>query len=97
MHFTKTFWAKTKTLVQVDGIEPTIPAWKAGVLPLNYTCKWFYQTRKPLLGQVFYRRKTDHKIFKNAHPKKIDLALVFYQKRAWKLRRIARGRFPKCL
>ena len=21
------------------GIEPTYPAWKAGVLPLNYTCK----------------------------------------------------------
>ena len=24
---------------QVMGIEPTCPAWKAGVLPLNYTCK----------------------------------------------------------
>ena len=23
---------------QVMGIEPTCPAWKAGVLPLNYTC-----------------------------------------------------------
>ena len=23
---------------QVMGIEPTYPAWKAGVLPLNYTC-----------------------------------------------------------
>ena len=25
-------------LEQVMGIEPTRPAWKAGVLPLNYTC-----------------------------------------------------------
>jgi hypothetical protein len=24
-------------MVRVDGIEPTTPAWKAGVLPLNYT------------------------------------------------------------
>ena len=23
---------------QVMGIEPTYPAWKAGVLPMNYTC-----------------------------------------------------------
>ena len=23
-------------MVQIDGIEPTTPAWKAGVLPLNY-------------------------------------------------------------
>ncbi len=26
-------------MVRVDGIEPTTPAWKAGVLPLNYTRK----------------------------------------------------------
>ena len=26
-----------KTLERVMGIEPTYPAWKAGVLPLNYT------------------------------------------------------------
>ena len=26
------------SLEQVMGIEPTRPAWKAGVLPLNYTC-----------------------------------------------------------
>gem|GEM_PF-1737246 len=25
------------TLVRVDGIEPTRPLWKSGVLPLNYT------------------------------------------------------------
>ena len=27
---------------QVMGIEPTYPAWKAGVLPLNHTCNNFY-------------------------------------------------------
>ena len=25
-------------LEQVKGIEPSWPAWEAGVLPLNYTC-----------------------------------------------------------
>ena len=24
-------------MVRVDGIEPTTPVWKTGVLPLNYT------------------------------------------------------------
>jgi hypothetical protein len=28
---------------RVMGIEPTLPAWKAGVLPLNYTRKSFSQ------------------------------------------------------
>lgn len=42
------------SLVQADGIEPTIPAWKAGVLPLNYACGWFYGKRKTENGQVFY-------------------------------------------
>ena len=27
-----------RLIEQVMGIEPTYPAWKAGVLPLNYTC-----------------------------------------------------------
>ena len=27
----------TKRMERVMGIEPTYPAWKAGVLPLNYT------------------------------------------------------------
>jgi hypothetical protein len=30
--------AELQTQKQVMGIEPTYPAWKAGVLPLNYTC-----------------------------------------------------------
>ena len=33
------YWRKSKAghLERVMGIEPTYPAWKAGVLPLNYT------------------------------------------------------------
>ena len=29
--------AELKVLERVMGIEPTRPAWKAGILPLNYT------------------------------------------------------------
>ena len=33
---------------RVMGIEPTLPAWEAGILPLNYTRKrlfaWYYTT-----------------------------------------------------
>ena len=36
-------WERLK-MVRVDGIEPTQPAWKAGVLPLNYTRKWIEGT-----------------------------------------------------
>ena len=32
-HFTALFTSKKRVM----GIEPTCPAWKAGVLPLNYT------------------------------------------------------------
>lgn len=48
-------------LVRADGIEPTRPAWKAGVLPLNYArvaqerrdspSRPFGQARKPFLRQ----------------------------------------------
>ncbi len=31
------YWRKLFSLERVMGIEPTQPAWKAGVLPLNYT------------------------------------------------------------
>ena len=30
---------------RVMGIEPTYPAWKAGVLPLNYTCILAYTVK----------------------------------------------------
>ena len=38
-------YARTK---RVMGIEPTYPAWKAGVLPLNYTRK--HSVRVPRTG-----------------------------------------------
>jgi hypothetical protein len=31
----------------VMGIEPTYPAWKAGVLPLNYTRMFIYEAGRP--------------------------------------------------
>ncbi len=31
------YWRRIKNMERVMGIEPTRPAWKAGVLPLNYT------------------------------------------------------------
>ena len=33
----RAFARRKKNLERVMGIEPTQPAWKAGVLPLNYT------------------------------------------------------------
>ena len=53
------------SLVQADGIEPTIPAWKAGVLPLNYACDCTYEERNGIKGQVFSyfcRRKCEKSI-----------------------------------
>ena len=48
---------------RVMGIEPTYPAWKAGVLPLNYTRRWlaliFFSvllTAVPHWQNVFYRK-----------------------------------------
>ena len=32
---------------RVMGIEPTYPAWKAGVLPLNYTRMFIYEAGRP--------------------------------------------------
>ena len=34
-------------LKRVMGIEPTYPAWKAGVLPLNYTRMFIYEAGRP--------------------------------------------------
>ncbi len=38
---------QTKSMERVMGIEPTRPAWKAGVLPLNYTRARRWQQRQP--------------------------------------------------
>ena len=51
-------------LVQVDGIEPTNPAWKAGVLPLNYTCKTDNSYGLLFrLGQVNFYKKIEIRTF----------------------------------
>ena len=34
------------------GIEPTYPAWKAGVLPLNYTRMFIYEAGRPFKEMV---------------------------------------------
>jgi hypothetical protein len=39
-------------LERVMGIEPTLPAWEAGVLPLNYTRGGFYHYYLLLIGIV---------------------------------------------
>lgn len=36
---------------QVKGIEPSWPAWEAGVLPLNYTCIPMQQDHYSMLSQ----------------------------------------------
>lgn len=41
------------------GIEPTLPAWKAGVLPLNYTRK---NTLKPKQMKSINTQKQDKKV-----------------------------------
>ena len=46
------FWPAKEIMERVMGIEPTRPAWKAGVLPLNYTRIFsntsYYSTVLPL-------------------------------------------------
>ena len=39
--------ANTAISKRVMGIEPTYPAWKAGVLPLNYTRMFIYEAGLP--------------------------------------------------
>ena len=39
-------------MVRVDGIEPTTSAWKADVLPLNYTRSNYYLFSSKLMGQA---------------------------------------------
>lgn len=42
-------------LVRADGIEPTRPAWKAGVLPLNYARvaqRELHRSRRPVKPEI---------------------------------------------
>ena len=48
----KCFWVK---LERVKGIEPSYPAWKAGVLPLNYTRKLKKDSMKLRNCQDFFK------------------------------------------
>jgi hypothetical protein len=43
---------------RLDGIEPTTPAWKAEVLPLNYSREWGAELLHALLS-VKPRLKSD--------------------------------------
>ena len=50
--------ANTAISKRVMGIEPTYPAWKAGVLPLNYT-----RSSLPFGNAQFRNRTRDTRIF----------------------------------
>ena len=63
------------------GIEPTYPAWKAGVLPLNYTRKERDYHRKKYLesrGWNVYRLWS-YNWFKNKH-KELNKIIEVYNK-----------------
>ena len=61
-YITKYFVDKQKrvTKKRVMGIEPTYPAWKAGVLPLNYTRMGIFNL---LYNAQFRNRTRDTRIF----------------------------------
>ena len=74
------------------GIEPTRPAWKAGILPLNYTRIWLitvsYQQRLYIIALFFaivkhfsrFFSKNYEKIFILSHlPKKNGRELTFFR------------------
>ena len=43
-------WATMDTLEPATGIEPALPAWKAGALPLSYTDGWCREQIPPTPG-----------------------------------------------
>ena len=61
------------------GIEPTCPAWKAGVLPLNYTRKK-YSNCQQMYKSIYQQLGYYHISFHNARPnlKFRILACVLY-------------------
>ena len=46
------YQASRKKIERVMGIEPTYPAWKAGVLPLNYTRMFIYEAEMCIRDRV---------------------------------------------
>ena len=58
------------------GIEPTRPAWKAGILPLNYTrisTLYYYITFFTVCQALFTI------FFKKFEPRRLNLALAFFR------------------
>ena len=69
---------------QVMGIEPTYPAWKAGVLPLNYTCRYSFHSNP------FSERKANYTIGEGEVSR-----FFFYQKITRKLLEFTNAFKPK--
>ncbi len=58
------------------GIEPTRPAWKAGILPLNYTRQWLVQNCHTIISHYVSIVKSKNKnffVFSKARGKKRGL------------------------
>ena len=53
VHFTP-FSRNKKFLERVMGIGPTLPAWKAGILPLNYTRKSLHTITLTYFSKMFF-------------------------------------------
>ena len=77
------------------GIEPTLSAWEADVLPLNYTCI------KPLKLAARKPRKTNYNVISIAYfPKKSSIFLLLLDKDQYRfagqalLQVRARGKSP---
>ena len=65
------------------GIEPTRPAWKAGILPLNYTRKHFGIISYLSFFVNTFLQKNEKKPQKNKYPKprkKVQFRASFFQK-----------------
>src|SRR5215216_926776 len=62
-------------LVRADGIEPTRPAWKAGVLPLNYA-RVAQEDEDLFLSQSGQARNLLHRTLRSA--KRIPFSPGFY-------------------
>jgi hypothetical protein len=58
--------AHPSNMERVMGIEPTSSAWKAEVLPLNYTRLKTQQTMTPYIGTVFKTFASHLNRYKNA-------------------------------
>ena len=60
------------------GIEPTRPAWKAGILPLNYTRIFLWVSIKTACHQLTFRIIAELDVFVNTFLK-LFLIFLFYR------------------